>query len=101
MRGFSLTCDHCGHTKETWGPWAFSCDKHGRRVRFSSRAAGKRVVQGHESRQYCYGCRKTRLVITPYPPIGKRIVQSVVASILPITLVKMKWSCVQSVNADT
>jgi len=71
MRGYSLTCDHCGHTKTTWGPWPFAFDKHGKRIRISSRGRGPRRVQGHESRQYCRDCRKTRLVITPHPLTGK------------------------------
>ena len=60
-----------GHTKEeAGGPRALSDDKDGRRVRLSSRGTGKRPIAGHESRQYCRDCRKTRLVISPYPPVG-------------------------------
>jgi predicted RNA-binding Zn-ribbon protein involved in translation (DUF1610 family) len=41
-------------------------DKHGKRIRISLGEIARRrsSVQGHESRQYCHDCRKTRSIVT-------------------------------------
>src|SRR5215471_15648318 len=71
MRGFTLTCNECGHAKKTWGPWAFSLDKNGNRKRISAHGRRRRPIDGYESRRYCRDCRKTRLMIEPYPLVGE------------------------------
>jgi uncharacterized protein YbaR (Trm112 family) len=59
--GFAWTCDHCGHSVRTSGPWEFYRDREGRRKPYGhpvpiSQEAKDAGVSGLSGELYCPNC---------------------------------------------